>query len=69
MFHHNCFSIFLKNFCRYLGGNHITVIEGLDKLHMLQELHVENQHLPPGEKLLFDPRTLSTLSVSLVFLG
>ena len=49
---------------RYIGGNNINVIEGLEKLEVLQELHVENQRLPPGEKLLFDPRTLVTLSVS-----
>ncbi|KAK7099888.1 protein phosphatase 1 regulatory subunit 42-like isoform X2 [Littorina saxatilis] len=46
----------------YLGGNHITVIEGLEKLEQLQELHVENQRLPPGEQLLFDPRSLQSLS-------
>ena len=50
--------------CRYLGGNHITVIEGLEKLDQLQELHVENQHLPAGEQLLFDPRSLQCLAVS-----
>ena len=49
-----------------MGGNHITVVEGLEKLPMLQELHIENQHLPPGEKLLFDPRTLNTLAVSVM---
>ena len=50
-------------FYRYLGGNCITVLEGLDKLENLQELHIENQRLPPGEKLLFDPRTIRSLSV------
>ncbi|VDH98470.1 protein phosphatase 1 regulatory subunit 42-like isoform X3 [Mytilus galloprovincialis] len=49
----------------YLGGNCITVLEGLDKLDNLQELHLENQRLPPGEKLLFDPRTIRSLSRSL----
>ena len=49
---------------RYLGGNCITVLEGLDKLENLQELHIENQRLPAGEKILFDPRTLIALSVS-----
>lgn len=49
---------------RYLGGNAITVIEGLEKLDRLQELHVENQALPPGEKLLFDPRSIKAISVS-----
>ena len=51
---------------RYLGGNSITVLEGLEELDCLQELYIENQKLAKGEKLLFDPRTMSTLSVSLV---
>uniref|UniRef100_A0A3Q4I7I9 Protein phosphatase 1, regulatory subunit 42 n=1 Tax=Neolamprologus brichardi TaxID=32507 RepID=A0A3Q4I7I9_NEOBR len=45
----------------YLGGNRIAVVEGLEQLHQLKELHVENQRLTPGEKLLFDPRTLDSL--------
>lgn len=49
--------------CRYLGGNKIAVVEGLEQLHQLKELHVENQRLTPGEKLLFDPRTLDSLAV------
>ncbi|CAH2285337.1 phosphatase 1 regulatory subunit 42 isoform X1 [Pelobates cultripes] len=53
----------------YLGGNYITVIEGLEDVKELKELHVENQHLPPGEKLLFDPRTLNSLSKSLCVLN
>ncbi|XP_078318376.1 protein phosphatase 1 regulatory subunit 42-like isoform X8 [Crassostrea virginica] len=53
----------------YLGGNCITVIEGLDKLEHLQELHIENQRMPPGEKLLFDPRTLRAISSSLQVLN
>ena len=48
---------------RYIGGNSISVLEGLDKLTNLQELHIENQKLPSGEKLLFDPRSVATLSV------
>eukprot|EP00794_Sanderia_malayensis_P004865 gene4865-5504_t len=46
----------------YLGGNSITVIEGLEGLHDLAELHIENQRLPAGESLLFDPRTLESLA-------
>lgn len=53
----------------YLGGNCITVIEGLDKLENLQELHIENQRMPPGEKLLFDPRTMRAISSSLQVLN
>ncbi|XP_060581543.1 protein phosphatase 1 regulatory subunit 42-like isoform X3 [Ruditapes philippinarum] len=53
----------------YLGGNAITVIEGVEKLDRLQELHVENQALPPGEKLLFDPRSIRAISGSLKVLN
>ena len=55
-------------FNRYLGGNAITVLEGLEELECLQELYVEHQKLAKGEKLLFDPRTLLTLSVNERFL-
>ena len=48
---------------RYLGGNSITVVEGLEELGELKELHMEGQRLPSGEKLLFDPRTLLSLAV------
>uniref|UniRef100_A0A3B4F143 Protein phosphatase 1 regulatory subunit 42 n=1 Tax=Pundamilia nyererei TaxID=303518 RepID=A0A3B4F143_9CICH len=53
----------------YLGGNKIAVVEGLEQLHQLKELHVENQRLTPGEKLLFDPRTLDSLAESLCVLN
>lgn len=53
----------------YLGGNQITVIEGLDKLEQLQELHLEHQRLPAGEKLLFDPRSLQSISKNLEVLN
>ena len=49
--------------CRYLNGNAITVIEGLEALKNLTELHVAHQHLPEGEKLLFDPRTIQAIVV------
>ncbi len=51
-------------YLRFLGGNSITVVEGLDELKSLKELHVEGQKLPRGEKLVFDPRSISSLSVS-----
>lgn len=55
----------LKNLRKlYLGHNSIAVIEGLENLVNLTELHVEKQRLSPGEKLCFDPRTISTISVS-----
>ena len=51
-------------YCSYLGHNQITVVEGLEGLKCLRELHVENQRLPEGEKLIWDPRSLRALSVS-----
>jgi len=51
-------------FCRYLGGNSIVVVEGLEMLPQLQELHVENQQLSSGEKMLFDNRSLQAIAVS-----
>ncbi|XP_039983160.1 LOW QUALITY PROTEIN: protein phosphatase 1 regulatory subunit 42 [Xiphias gladius] len=53
----------------YLGGNRIAVVEGLEQLSELSELHLENQELAPGEKLLFDPRTLLSLAKSLCVLN
>ncbi|XP_018596509.1 protein phosphatase 1 regulatory subunit 42 [Scleropages formosus] len=53
----------------FLGGNSIMVVEGLEQLGELKELHVEGQRLPLGEKLLFDPRTLVSLSESLSVLN
>lgn len=49
---------------RYLSGNAITVVEGLTGLTNLTELHIANQRLPEGEKLLFDPRSLQAIAVS-----
>uniref|UniRef100_A0A8C3J9C3 Protein phosphatase 1 regulatory subunit 42 n=1 Tax=Calidris pygmaea TaxID=425635 RepID=A0A8C3J9C3_9CHAR len=60
----------LKNLEKlYLGGNCIAVVEGLDKLEEIRELHIESQHLPLGEKLLFDPRSLQSLAKSLSVLN
>ncbi|XP_029004599.1 protein phosphatase 1 regulatory subunit 42 isoform X2 [Betta splendens] len=53
----------------YLGGNRIAVVEGLEQLPELKELHLENQRLAPGEKLLFDPRTLASVAESLSVLN
>jgi protein phosphatase 1 regulatory subunit 42 len=52
------------HFSRHIGGNQISVVEGLENLGNLEELHIENQSLPLGEKLIFEPRTLLALSVS-----
>eukprot|EP00056_Hartaetosiga_gracilis_P013434 m.221800 g.221800 ORF g.221800 m.221800 type:complete len:404 (-) comp13846_c0_seq2:3654-4865(-) len=46
----------------FIGRNKIVVVEGLHELPNLTELHIEHQHLPPGEKLLFDPRSIATIS-------
>ncbi|CAF0904576.1 unnamed protein product [Rotaria sp. Silwood1] len=46
----------------YIGGNQIQVLEGLDKCIYLTEIYAENQRLPEGEKLVFEPRTLQCLS-------
>jgi len=40
------------------------VLEGLEMLVQLQELHIENQHLSNGEKMLFDDRSLQAVAVS-----
>lgn len=53
----------------YLGSNSITVVEGLENLESLRELHIEKQSLPPGEKLLFEPRSLQAISKSLCVLN
>ncbi|XP_046850156.1 protein phosphatase 1 regulatory subunit 42-like [Xenia sp. Carnegie-2017] len=45
----------------YLGQNCITVVEGLEQLEDLREFHIENQQLPDGEKLLFDPRSIRAI--------
>ena len=58
----NCYRSFLSNI-RYLGGNAITVVEGLEQAKELRELHIENQRLIEGEKLLFDPRSLQAIKV------
>ena len=40
------------------------MLEGLEMLTQLQELHVENQQLSSGEKMLFDDRSLQAIAVS-----
>lgn len=49
--------------CRYLGHNCISVVEGLENLKCLKELHLEFQNLCPGEEIIFDPRTVASLGV------
>lgn len=51
----------------YLGYNGILVLEGLENLTNLTEIHIENQNLPLGETLLFEPRTIQNLAASIKF--
>lgn len=51
----------------YLGYNEIGVIEGLEQLKVLREIHVEYQNLPLGESIYFDPRSVASLAVSIQF--
>lgn len=53
----------------YIGGNQIIVIEGIETCERLKELHVEQQQLPPGEKIVFDPRSLKGIADSLEVLN
>lgn len=48
----------------YLGHNNIVVVEGLENLKQLQELHIESQRIPPGGSFCFEPRSAFTLSVN-----
>jgi len=45
----------------FIGRNKLVVLEGLHEIPNLRELHIESQQLPPGEKLLIDPRTIFSL--------
>jgi len=56
---------------RYLDGNQISCLEGLDNCTNLTELHMSNQAIPAGKDFQFDENTLTTLSVSLpsIYLG
>jgi len=51
--------------CRFLGGNEVSRVEGLSSLSKLQELYVENQRLPVGNHLEFEPESLNAIAVSL----
>ena len=53
----------------YLSGNAITVVEGLDSARNLKELHIAHQRMPEGEKLLFEPRSLQAIAMSLEVLN
>jgi len=53
----------------YVGGNNIIVIEGIEFCDRLKELHVEHQQLPPGEKIVFDPRSIRGIASTLEVLN
>lgn len=42
----------------------INVVEGLDNMTNLTELHIENQQLEPGTNFYIEPKTKMTLAVS-----
>ncbi|XP_037787542.1 protein phosphatase 1 regulatory subunit 42-like [Penaeus monodon] len=47
-----------------VGGNRVGVVEGLP--HGLQELHIQEQRLPPGDALVLDPHALAAVQVGVV---
>lgn len=48
----------------YLGRNCIAVLEGLEGIDALEELHIEKQNLPDNAPLCLDPRTVISIGVS-----
>jgi len=50
-------------FSRFLGYNEIEVLEGLETLKHLTDLHVENQKLPKKQALIFCPASMDTIAV------
>ena len=67
MVQYNIFTLYIlvTPHTRYLSDNAISVVEGLEGCGQLSELHIANQRLTEGEKLLFDPRTLQAITVSI----
>ncbi|XP_042888263.1 protein phosphatase 1 regulatory subunit 42-like [Penaeus japonicus] len=49
-----------------VGGNRVGVVEGLP--HGLQELHIQEQRLPPGDALVLDPHALAAVQDTLLLL-
>ncbi|BES90677.1 Leucine Rich Repeat [Nesidiocoris tenuis] len=59
-----------KNLKRlFLGGNSISVLEGLLGCVALEELWLDHQRLPPSEALQLDQRTINSLSENLIKLN
>ncbi|CAH2010766.1 unnamed protein product [Acanthoscelides obtectus] len=48
----------------FIGHNKISVLEGMNNLEHLEELHIEKQDIPEGSNFCVDPRTILALSVS-----
>ncbi|XP_057327333.1 protein phosphatase 1 regulatory subunit 42-like [Microplitis mediator] len=46
----------------FIGYNNISVVEEMENLENLFELRIESQRLSSGESIIFDPRSLYTLS-------
>ncbi|CAD6208243.1 GSCOCG00003249001-RA-CDS [Cotesia congregata] len=55
--------------CLFIGYNNICVVEEMENLESLVELNIENQRLLTGESLIFDPKSLNTLSCKLKILN
>nr|AEE62981.1 unknown [Dendroctonus ponderosae] len=53
----------------YLGKNRIRVLEGIECIEGLEELHVEKQNSPDNAPLCFDPRTIMSLTETLLVLN
>uniref|UniRef100_A0A1B6D063 Protein phosphatase 1 regulatory subunit 42 n=1 Tax=Clastoptera arizonana TaxID=38151 RepID=A0A1B6D063_9HEMI len=53
----------------YLGKNHLSLVEGLNKNTCLQELHIEDQILQPGQQLKFNEFVLKNLASCLKVLN
>lgn len=51
----------------YLGNNCIGVVENLTALRQLEELHIEKQNLDGPDALCFEPRTILSLGVSILY--
>ncbi len=48
-----------------LSGNRISLVDGLHQCGSLEELHLSNQRLEPGQCLTFDPASLDAMADSL----
>ncbi len=53
---------------RFLSGNRISVLEGLENQEKMTELKLDHQRLPPGEGLMIDQQSLKACRVSMNFL-